>query len=126
MHVHSATPRIPEVWRHQRLRIKPNGQPPESSQLIASWSVALIRDTGAGLLDMNPDCAMADNLRRAIESDGDRVADWRLWRLGPGHLGAAVWVVTLTLTERCEADYRAKLARFRSLSHLTIEVRRAA
>ncbi len=58
--------------------------------------------------------------------DGDRVADLHLWRLGPGHLGAAVWVVTPTLTERCEADYRAKLARFRSLSHLTIEVRRAA
>jgi cation diffusion facilitator family transporter len=92
--------------------------------VIASWSVALIRDTGAVLLDMNPDRAMADNLRRAIESDGDRVADLHLWRLGPGHLGAVVSVVTPT--ERCEADYRAKLARFRALSHLTIEVRRAA
>jgi cation diffusion facilitator family transporter len=92
--------------------------------VIASWSVGLIRDTGAVLLDMNPDRAMADNVRRAIESDGDRVADLHLWRLGPGHLGAVVSVVTPT--ERCEADYRAKLARFRSLSHLTIEVRRAA
>jgi cation diffusion facilitator family transporter len=92
--------------------------------VIASWSVALIRDTGAVLLDMNPDRAMADNLRRAIESDGDRVADLHLWRLGPGHLGAVVSVITPT--ERCEADYRAKLTRFRSLSHLTIEVRRAA
>ena len=92
--------------------------------VIASWSAALIRDTGAVLLDMNPDRAMADNLRRAIESDGDRVADLHLWRLGPGHLGAVVSVVTPT--ERCEADYRAKLARFQSLSHLTIEVRRAA
>jgi Co/Zn/Cd efflux system component len=64
-------------------------------------------------------------LRRAIESDGDRVADLHLWRLGPGHLlGALVSVVTPS--ERCEADYRARLARFRSLSHLTIEVRRAA
>jgi len=45
-------------------------------------------------------------------------------RLGPGHLGAIVSVVTPK--ERSEADYRAKLARFRSLSHLTIEVRRAA
>jgi cation diffusion facilitator family transporter len=92
--------------------------------VIASWSAGLIRDTGAVLLDMNPDRAMADNLRRAIESDGDRVADLHLWRLGPGHLGAVVSVVTPT--ERGEADYRAKLARFRSLSHLTIEVRRAA
>jgi cation diffusion facilitator family transporter len=92
--------------------------------VIASWSVALIRDTGAVLLDMNPDRAMADTLRRTIESDGDRVADLHLWRLGPGHLGAVLSVVTPT--ERCEADYRAKLTRFRSLSHLTIEVRRAA
>jgi cation diffusion facilitator family transporter len=92
--------------------------------VIASWSIALIRATGAVLLDMNPDRAMADNLRRAIESDGDRVADLHLWRLGPGHLGAVVSVVTPS--ERSEADYRAKLARFRSLSHLTIEVRRAA
>jgi cation diffusion facilitator family transporter len=92
--------------------------------VIASWSVALIRDTSAVLLDMNPDRAMAENVRRAIENDGDRVADLHLWRLGPGHLGAVVSV--LTPTERCEADYRAKLARFHSLSHLTIEVRRAA
>ena len=92
--------------------------------VIASWSAALIRDTGAVLLDMNPDRRMADNLRRAIEAEGDRIADLHLWRLGPGHLGAIVSVVTPSA--RCEADYRAKLARFRSLSHLTIEVRRAA
>ncbi len=92
--------------------------------VIASWSAALIRDTSAVLLDMNPDRRMADNLRRAIEGEGDRLADLHLWRLGPGHLGAIVSVVTPTA--RSEADYRAKLARFRSLSHLTIEVRRAA
>jgi cation diffusion facilitator family transporter len=92
--------------------------------VIASWAIALIRDAGAVLLDMNPDHAMADNLRRAIESDGDRVADLHLWRLGPGHLGAVLSVVTATT--RSEADYRAKLAPFRSLSHLTIEVRHAA
>ena len=92
--------------------------------VIASWSAALIRDTAAVLLDMNPDRRMADNLRRAIEADGDRIADLHLWRLGPGHLGAIVSVVTPSA--RCEADYRTKLARFHALSHLTIEVRRAA
>ncbi len=92
--------------------------------VIASWSAALIRDTGAILLDMNPDPGMADGMRRAIEGEGDRIADLHLWRLGPGHLGAIVSVVTRSA--RSEADYRAKLARFRSLSHLTIEVRRSA
>jgi cation diffusion facilitator family transporter len=89
--------------------------------VIASWSFGLVRDTGAILLDMNPDRPMADNLRQTIEGDGDKIADLHLWRLGPGHLGAIVSVNT------CKARgpdyYRAKLARFRSLSHLTIEVR---
>jgi cation diffusion facilitator family transporter len=89
--------------------------------VIASWSYGLIRDTGAILLDMNPDRGMADRLRQTIEADGDRLADLHLWRLGPGHLGA---IVSVTTREGRGADYyRAKLARFRSLSHLTIEVR---
>jgi cation diffusion facilitator family transporter len=88
--------------------------------VIASWSYGLIRDTAAILLDMNPDRAMAQNLRATIEREGDRLADLHLWRLGPGHLGAIVSIVTAT---RREADYyRAKLAAFRDLSHLTIEV----
>ena len=91
--------------------------------VIASWSYGLIRDTGAILLDMNPDRRMADNLKQTIERDGDRIADLHLWRLGPGHLGAILCVFT---HEARGADYyRAKLARFRSLSHLTIEVRPA-
>lgn len=88
--------------------------------VIASWSYGLIRDTGAILLDMNPDRRMADNLRQAIESDGDKLADLHLWRLGPGHLGAIVSV--RTKATHGPDYYRAKLARFRSLSHLTIEV----
>ena len=91
------------------------------SLVIASWSYALIRDTGSILLDMNPDRRMADNLRQTIEADGDRLGDLHLWRLGPGHLGA---IVTIGTRESRGPDYyRTKLARFRSLSHLTIEVR---
>jgi cation diffusion facilitator family transporter len=88
--------------------------------VIASWSYGLIRDTGAILLDMNPDRSMAGKLRQAVEDDGDRLADLHLWRLGPGHLGAIVSVVT---AKPREADYyRTRLARFTSLSHLTVEV----
>jgi Co/Zn/Cd efflux system component len=92
--------------------------------VILSWSATLIRDTGAVLLDMNPDRGMAGAIRGVIEGEGDRVADLHLWRLGPGHLGAILSVVTPT--DRRESFYRAKLGRFRSLSHLTIEVKRAA
>jgi len=92
--------------------------------VTASWALGLIRDTSAILLDINPDRDMADNLRRVIENEGDQLADLHLWRLGPGHLGAIVSVVTPT---HRDADYyRAKFTRFKSLSHLTIEVRHAA
>ena len=88
--------------------------------VIASWSYGLIRDTGAILLDMNPDRHMANNLRQAVESEGDQLADLHLWRLGPGHLGGDYFGHH---AQAREADYyRARLARFRSLSHLTIEV----
>jgi cation diffusion facilitator family transporter len=91
--------------------------------VIASWAYGLIRDTGVVLLDMNPDRGMTDRVRQTIEGDGDRLADLHLWRLGPGHLGAIVSVCT---HEARSVDYyRTKLARFRSLSHLTIEVRSA-
>lgn len=90
------------------------------SVVIASWSYGLVRDTGAILLDMNPDRRMATSMRAAIESEGDRLSDLHLWRLGPGHLGAIVSVVT---EKARDADfYRTRLARFKSLSHLTIEV----
>jgi len=70
---------------------------------------------------MAPDKAMAEELRRTIESDGDRLADLHVWRLGPGHLGAIVSV--LTAKPRDAEYYRSRLGRFRMLSHVTIEVR---
>jgi len=88
--------------------------------VIASWSYGLIRDTGAILLDMNPDNSMADKLREEVEAGGDTLADLHLWRLGPGHLGAIISVIT---SQQREADYyRNRLGRFKSLSHLTVEV----
>ena len=90
------------------------------SVVIASWSYGLIRDTGAILLDINPDRRMATSIRAAIESEGGQLADLHLWRLGPGHLGAFVSVVTKHA--RNTDYYRARLAHFKSLSHLIVEV----
>jgi cation diffusion facilitator family transporter len=90
------------------------------SFVIASWALGLIRDTGAILLDMTANRSMADKPQQAIEADGDEVSDLHLWRLGPGHLGA---IIALRTQKSNGPDfYRAKLARFRSLSHVTIEV----
>jgi cation diffusion facilitator family transporter len=90
--------------------------------VIAAWSYGLIRDTGAVLLDMNPDRGMAERMRAMIETDGDRLTDLHLWRLGPGHLGAILSVATRQ--ERGPDYYQALLGRFRALSHVTVEVQR--
>jgi cation diffusion facilitator family transporter len=90
--------------------------------VIAAWSYGLVRDTGAVLLDMNPDRAMAERMRATIETDGDQLTDFHVWRLGPGHLGAVLSVATNR--QRGPEYYQSLLSRFRSLSHVTIEVQR--
>jgi cation diffusion facilitator family transporter len=89
--------------------------------VIAAWAYTLIRDTGAILLDMNPDRQMTDRMRAVIETDGDRLIDFHLWRLGPGHLGAILCVATFQ-PQRNPAYYQSLLTRFRTLSHVTVEV----
>lgn len=89
--------------------------------VIANWSFVLIRDTGATLLDMTPDPALAARIRERIEGDGDAVVDLHLWRLGPGHLSAALSVVTGT-ARRDARFYHQRLAGVDGLSHLTVEV----
>ena len=88
--------------------------------VIGSWSLSLIRDTGAILLDMTPDPALATRLRETIESEGDQLTDFHLWRLGPGHLGAILAI--RSAQPRSAHHYRASLARFPTLSHVTIEI----
>jgi cation diffusion facilitator family transporter len=88
--------------------------------VIASWSVGLLRDTGAILLDRTPDPGMAERVRATIEREGDQVTDLHLWRLGPGHLGAIVSIATSAKRE--PAHYRQRLEHFPDLSHVTVEV----
>ena len=83
-------------------------------------SYGLLRDTGGILLDMSPDAALAERVRQTVESDGDRLIDLHLWRLGPGHLGAVLSVATNR--QRGPEYYQSLLRRFRTLSHVTIEV----
>ena len=90
--------------------------------VIAAWAYTLIRDTGAILLDITPDRGMAERMRATIETDGDRLTDFHLWRLGPGHLGAIVSVETRQ--QRGPDYYQALLGRFHALSHVTVEVQR--
>ncbi len=88
--------------------------------VITSWSFSLMRDAGGVLLDRNPDRDMAGKIRAAVEAGGDRLTDFHLWRLGPGHLGAILTVTTDT--QKGPDHYRQLLSHFHALSHVTVEV----
>lgn len=88
--------------------------------VILNWSYTLVRDTSRVLLDVTADGALAGEIRRRLEGGGDRVADLHLWRIGPGHCGAIVSLVTDE--PRPPATYKARLSDLGVLSHLTVEV----
>ena len=89
--------------------------------VIARWSWGLVRDAGAVLLDYVPEGEdLPDEIREAIEADGDRITDLHVWQVGPGHHAAIVSIVTAQ--PRPLKTYRAKLAHIHDLSHLTVEV----
>ncbi len=92
--------------------------------VIASWSVGLIRDTGAILLDMTPDQRTESRIRDIVQAAGDRVLDLHVWRLGPGHLGVIVSVEAPA--GRGTEFHRRRLEHLPSVSHLTVEVREAS
>ena len=88
--------------------------------VISSWSYGLLRSSGAVLLDAAPSAELAGQVRSLLEADGDRITDLHLWRLGPGHFGAIVSLVTHT--PKSPAYYKGCLADLRSLVHVTVEV----
>ena len=88
--------------------------------VIALWSLGLLRSAGAALLDVVPDRSLEGAVRGRLEIDGDRVSDLHLWRLGPGHTGVTVSVVTSD--PKPPAAYKERLAGLPGLSHVTVEV----
>ncbi|AMP05748.1 CDF family Co(II)/Ni(II) efflux transporter DmeF [Collimonas pratensis] len=92
------------------------------AMVIANWSYGLIRDTGANLMDISTDDAMAGKVKAAVDAAGDQLIDLHVWRLGPGHFGAVVSVVTEEAL-RGPDFYHRLLWRLNGLSHITVEVR---
>ena len=90
--------------------------------VIGSWSYGLIRDSAMVLLDADADPKLSEDIKTTIESDlGARIADLHLWRLGPGHRGLIVSLVSPdpTTAEQIKGLLRQ---RYPDLSHVTIEV----
>jgi cation diffusion facilitator family transporter len=88
--------------------------------VIAQWSWGLIRAAGATLLDTVPDQTLARSVRERIEVGEDRVTDLHLWRLGPGHAGLIVSVVSDA--PQPPDVYKQRLSGINGLSHVTVEV----
>ncbi len=90
--------------------------------VIASWAYGLVRDSGLVLLDAEDDPALADRIRGYLErSLGTRVSDLHLWRLGPGHRGLIVALVSPASTDAAAIKTGLR-QHFPGLSHVTVEV----
>ncbi|MDP3739527.1 MAG: CDF family Co(II)/Ni(II) efflux transporter DmeF [Hyphomonadaceae bacterium] len=86
--------------------------------VIARWSWTLMRDTGAVLLD-TADPVLEQEVREHVETDGTRITDLHVWRVGPEAHAAIVSVVG---TDSADA-IRARLRPIHELAHITVECR---
>jgi cation diffusion facilitator family transporter len=90
--------------------------------VIASWSYGLIRDSAMVLLDADADPKQSDEIRAFLEGElKARIPDLHLWRLGPGHRGLIVSLVSPD-TISAEAIKTTLRRRYPDLSHVTVEV----
>jgi cation diffusion facilitator family transporter len=89
--------------------------------VIARWSLSLMRDTAAVLLDTT-DPALEAEVREHVEAPGDvHITDLHVWRVGP-EAHAAIVSVTGPVAVDC-ADIRSRLAPVHELAHVTVECR---
>jgi Co/Zn/Cd efflux system component len=91
------------------------------SGVVFSWAYTLLRDTSGILLDRTPASSdLPDQIRRAVESDGDSlVTDLHVWQVGIGKFAAMVSVVAHE--PRSSDSYRQLLRGHGELVHVTIE-----
>lgn len=93
------------------------------SAVVAVWAYGLVRDTSGILLDRTPESSdLPDEIRRAVESDGDSlITDLHIWQIGAGKFAAIVSVVA---HEPKSSDaYRELFCEHEELVHVTVDVR---
>jgi cation diffusion facilitator family transporter len=90
------------------------------SIVIASWAFTLIRDAGGVLLDVNFDRKLESKVRARLEAGDDRITDFHLWQVGPGHCAAVISLISDKPQE--PKAYKQRLRGLTGLSHVTIEV----
>ncbi len=90
--------------------------------VIGSWSYGLIRDSAMVLLDADADPKQSDEIRTFLQDElKARIPDLHLWRLGPGHRGLIVSLISPDAIS-AEAVKTTLRSRYPDLSHVTVEV----
>lgn len=89
--------------------------------VIAKWSLGLVRQSGAVLVDAGGEGeTLSGEIRSLMEKGTDRITDLHVWQVGPGHF-AAIVALAARNPEKPE-DYKARLKPITALSHVTVEV----
>jgi cation diffusion facilitator family transporter len=94
------------------------------SVVVFSWAYSLLRATSGILLDRTPESSdLPEEIRRAVESDGDSViSDLHIWQVSAGKYAA---IVSIVAHEPKPADaYRELFHEHEELVHVTVEVQR--
>ena len=94
------------------------------SAVVFSWAYSLLRDTSGILLDRTPELSdLPDEIRRAVESDGDSViTDLHIWQVSAGKFAAIVSIVAHE--PKSPEAYRELFCEHEELVHITVEVQR--
>ena len=89
--------------------------------LVTRWSIDLIKQTSAVLLDMRPPKPLTDQIRSVIEEDGlSSLSDAHVWSIAPNMYAASL--IIETTTARRATDFRQTLPADSEIVHFTIEV----
>jgi cation diffusion facilitator family transporter len=89
--------------------------------IITAWAIGLIRETSPILLDGSIDEEYQKSIKKRIEQDADnRIADFHIWHVSAHHYAAIITIITSKPAPT--EHYKALLADFERLSHLTIEI----
>jgi cation diffusion facilitator family transporter len=91
--------------------------------IIFRWSLILIKDTSAILLDNEIENDKKDKILNKLQANiRGGVADIHIWKVGPADYAAIISIVT-DAPEHPE-QYKEILSEFSEISHITIEVNR--
>ena len=102
--------------------VRPDDDVVVRDRLEESVLLSVQGPASAVLLDAAQSPHLGQAIRDRLEEGHDRIADLHVWRLGPGHHGAIV--VLVSDAPKPVDHYKDRLSDVGGLSHVTIEVNR--